>query len=362
MFHPAKFRQLAAIMLFLALSLWYALALPSASAESYQFDSTPAPNWHIQCNLEAPEPFADELYQYKYRQQKAELKTIKAQISTVLEKQFSFTVDQINKSHVFSGPSPMTLPMPTFVTKAAVPSESQQRVMEHFGQGLERTGFYPDSKPYLCVSLEELMQQYNAGGIGLLSDWPSFVMAISSESLIVPAKDDLMVVYTAQINGYPIFPQLSGNFSYADVPMYGLMLIQQDQPSYVEIGCSYEIIKEKRIDATPIAWTAAVDSAFQRAYRDLKPAFDAMATSKEVWDYEAFFSSYPPSFELSAHSVKLCYVAQDGVLSPAYQVNLVLQVHLAQDEGLSLEERHKYVPETIPLTYVIHAITGDRLL
>ncbi len=256
----------------------------------------------------------------------------------------------------------MTLPMPTFVTKAAVPSEAQLRAMECFRQGLDRTGFHPDSKPYLCVSLEELMQQYNAGGIGLLSDWPSFARTISSESSIVPAKDDLMVVYAAQINSYPILPELSGNFSEADVPMYALMLIQQEQPGYVEIGCSYEIIKERQIDTAPINWKTAVDSAIQKAYRDLKPAFDAMATIKEgSWDYEAFFASYTPSFELSAHSIRLCYVARDGVLSPAYQVNLVLQVHLAQDNDLSLQERHDYVPETLPITYIIHAITGDML-
>lgn len=360
MFHSTKFRQAAAIMLFLALSLWYALALPSASAESYQFDSTPDPDWHIHCSLEAPEPFAGELYQYKYRQQNADPTTIGAQLTATMEKQFSFTVDHENKSHVYSGSSPMTLLMPTFVTTASVPSEAQQRVIARFRQGLEGAGFYPGNKPYLCTSLEELMQQYNAGCIGLLSDWPSFVWGICSESSVEPAEDDLMVVYAAQINGYPILPELSGNFSDTDVPMYGLMLVQQEQPGYMEIGCSYEIIKERRIDTAPIDWKTAVDSAIQRAYRDFKPAFDAMATIKEgSLDYEAFFTSYSPSFELSAHSVRLCYVARDGVLSPAYQVNLVLQVHLAQDEGLSPEERHRYVPETLPITYVIHAMTGD---
>ncbi len=360
MFHSTKFRQAAAIMLFLALSLWYALALPSASAESYQFDSTPDPDWHIHCSLEAPEPFADELYQYKYRQQKAEPQNMGAQLSAALEKQLSLTVDECSKSHVFSGKSAMMLLIPDFVTTDTVPSEAQRRVMERFRQGLEDAGFHPDSKPYLCISLEDLMHRRNAKAMGLLQDWPTFAWGICSESSVEPAEDDLMVVYAAQINGYPILPALSGNFSDADVPMYGLMLVQQEQPGYVEIGCSYEIIKERRIDATPIDWKAAVDSAFQEAYKTWKPAFDARAISKEGFrDYEAFFTSYSPSFELSAHSVKLCYVAQDRVLSPAYQVNLVLQVHLAQDEGLSPEERHKYVPETLPITYVIHAMTGD---
>lgn len=356
MFHATKCRQLVAVMLFLALSFWYALALPSACAESYQFDSTPATDWHIHCNLEAPEPFAEELYQYKYRQQKAEPKTIGAQLSAALGKQLSLTVDECSKSHVFSGKSAMTLLIPDFVTTDMVPSEAQQRVMEDFWQGLEDAGFHPDGKPYLCTSLEDLMQRRNAEAMGLLVDWPSFAWGICSESSVEPAEDDLMVVYAAQIDGYPILPELSGNFSDADVPMYALMLLQQEQPGYVEIGCSYEIIKEKKIDAAPISWTAAVDSALQNLYRDMKIAFDG-----KKQNHEAFFASYPPSFELSVHSVRLCYVARDGVLSPAYQVNMMLQIHLAQDEGLSPEERHRYVPEMMPFTTVIHAITGDRL-
>lgn len=352
--HIAKVSRLAFIVL--TLFLWCILASPAAHAESYQFDSTPDAAWRLHGDLEAPEPFAEELYQYKYRQQKADPQAIGAQLSAALEKQLSFTVDECSKSHVFSGKSAMMLLIPDFVTTDTVPSEAQQHVMEQFRQGLEEAGFHPDSKPYLCVSLEALMQRRNAKAMGLLVDWPSFAWGISSESSVEPAENDLMVVYTAQIDGYPILPELSGNFSDADVPMYALMLLQQEQPGYVEMGCSYEIIKENRLEATPISWTAAVDSAIQEVYKEMKPAFDA----KQRED-EAFFASYPPSFELSAHSVRLCYVARDGVLSPAYQVNLVLQIHLAQDEGLSPEERHRYVPEIMPFTMVIHAITGDRL-
>ncbi len=353
MHQPTKIPQLVVVVV---LSFWYVLSLPSARAESYQFDSTPDPDWHIHCSLEAPEPFADELYQYKYRQQKADPKIIGAQLSATLGKQLSFTVDECSKSHVFSGNSAMMLLIPTFVTTSTDSSEAQQRVMEHFRQGLEKTDFHPNNKPYLCVSLEDLMHRRNAGGIGLLKDWPSFARGISSESSVEPAKDDLMVVYAAQINGYPILPALSGNFSDADVPMYGLMLIQQDQPGYVEIGCSYEIIKERRIDATPIDWKAAVDSALKKVYSNMKLSFDIKRREQE-----SFFTSYQPSFELSTHSVRLCYVAQDGVLSPAYQVNLVLQIHLAQDEGLSPQERRRYVPETMTFTKIIHAITGELL-
>ena len=76
-------------------------------------------------------------------------------------------------------------------------------------------------------------------------------------------------------------------------------------------------------------------------------------------NYPWFFETYRPAYDLRTERVAACYYAWKGELRPAWQVCMTVRVNLENDEGLTPEERHRYMPETIRMDWLVDAVTGE---
>lgn len=328
-------------------------------AEQYPIYSTDG-RWNKTCDLEAPEDFRNELYQYQYVQQKADTTRIQSLFTALYDASLAFKPDRENPSHIYLGDALM-ISIPTFVSQPTEPTEPEYHVIAQLEQGLSEAGFHPYKQPYLCASLNTLLQETNEGIMGRTFDWTRYLASICNESTaILPEIDDLVVVFVPEIDGYPVTPQLLGHYTETAVPMYAYALIRQDTVLYMDIGCAYEITKERRIETELVSWQSAVDTAMAYAENQWRQGFEAMATVRtENLDYPGFFAAYQPLFSLEAKRVTSCYYGSGGILRPAYQIDVALTITLENDEELTAQGRHSYLPEVLRYTYIVDAMTGD---
>lgn len=342
--------------------LTFICSLSTAFAETYQ-DSREDGNWKVSWNLEAPESFQDELYQYQYVRQEADLKQFSEQLSPLLGERMALKTGTQNPSHLYADESMYNLGIPDFVSQEALPSAAEQTVIDSLAQRLEQCGFPCFAQPYVCATLETLRCDENDMVMGKVDDWASYQSLICGENTSAqPEKEDVFVVFAPQINGYPIVPRLIGDYSDSDIPMFALALIREDTLRYLDIGCAYEIKKEKPIEASPIDWKAAVRETAARREQMWRRAFDALAADQtEGFDYPSFFETYRPSYELEVKRVRACYYGNGKVLRPAYQIDTAVTVRLENAEALTEAEWHHYLPKVIRTTYVVDAITGEEV-
>ncbi len=267
----------------------------------------------------------------------------------------------VDNSALLDSKADVTISVPTFVSEECALTETEQTMTEQFAEGLNAAGFSCYAEPYLCAKLSTVYQESNESVMGLLPDWTTYESRMhSGNGASIFTQDDVLVVLAAEVNGYPILPTLFGNFSDSDVPMFALAVLQQEQVAYVEIGCSYEITKERKIESALVDWKSAVDTAMQKALNTWQPAFDSLENQNASgFDYAGFFEAYQPSFTLSTDSIQACYYASNGILRPGWQVNFALTVNLENADALTPEEIHHYLPEVVRYSYVVDALTGD---
>lgn len=344
--------------LIIALLLCQLCLIPVSRAASYEVNQQDG-NWCILCSLEAPASFEGELYQYQYTQQKANMPQLREQLSTVYQGNLQADTGY-NPSFVFSD-APLNFSVPAFVSQEAIPTPEEQETITRLMQAMNSSDFHSADQPFLCASLETMLSEFNENTIGLLFDWERYAQAMrNGNQTFAPAPEDLLVVLVPEINGYPILPMLKGSYSDADVPMYVKAVLQQSKVGYLEIGCSYQIVKQRLIESKLIDWQTAIDTALNHGHSGFKSAFDAMATLQDAhFDYPAFFAAYQPSFALEADGVRACYYASSSVLRPAWQVNLTLSISLQNDAELTPQERHAYLPEKLRICYIVDAMTGE---
>lgn len=274
----------------------------------------------------------------------------------------TFTTNVDNSAHLFSK-TDVSISVPTFVSDDAALTEAEQALTTQFADGLNTAGFSCFGNPYLCAKLSTVFQESNESAIGSLPDWTTYESRLhSGNGASIFTQEDVLVVLATEVNGYPILLQLFGNFSDSDAPMFALAVIQQNQIVYIEIGCSYEITKERKIESSLVHWKSAVDTAMQKALNTWQPALDSLATQNTAgFDYAGFFDAYQPSFTLSTDSVQACYYASNGILRPGWQVNFVLTVNLENADVLTQADIHHYLPEVVRMTYVVDAMTGEAV-
>lgn len=353
-------RHLLRIFLF-TLALFIIVSI-SALADSYTF-TTSSGRWTTVCNLEEPAGFSGEIYQYQYKQQTKKAQTLQDSLSSALQSPLMFTANVDNSAHLYSK-TDVSISVPTFVSDDAALTEAEQTLTAQLAEGLNSAGFPCYENPYLCAKLSTVFQEANESAIGSLPDWATYESRLhSGNGTSIFTQDDVLVVLAAEVNGYPILPQMFGNYSDSDVPMFALAVIQQEQIVYIEIGCSYEITKERKIESSLVEWKSAVDTAMQKALNTWQPAFDSLATQNTAgFDYAGFFDAYQPSFTLSTDSIQACYYASNGILRPGWQVNFVLMVNLENADELTPAEIHHYLPERVRMTYVVDAMTGEAVV
>ena len=80
----------------------------------------------------------------------------------------------------------------------------------------------------------------------------------------------------------------------------------------------------------------------------------------ESFDHPAFWRAYNSQFRV--YSVQASYYARNQVLRPCWQVELALEINLSNDENLTPAERHNYLPEMVSMTYIIDAVTGEKVV
>ena len=353
--------------------LWFCVALISlflsmsfATAEEYVIDNAIDDSWHIFCDLGRPDGFGAEIHQYAYTQKKAskEVDAFNQQLKITFAQSPALTADSVCRSFMFSSTGAYMLEFPSPILNQTSCAQVSQALTEKLLGILEHSSFQPYHIPYIQSSFLELYQYRNLGGPGKLDSWDEYIRGCRNGSAgLQPEAEDLLLVFVPEINGYPIVPKLSGDSSDTDVPMYSLMLLREDQPYYMEIGCSYEISKQRLIEEPTIPWTTAIDMAVDAACQQWKPAWDAMAQLQDgSFDYPAFWRAYNPQFTLRVHSVQASYYARNQVLRPCWQVELALEINLSHDENLTPAERHHYLPELISTTYIIDAVTGEKIV
>lgn len=336
-----------------------------ACAESYVIDKDINDQWQVYCDLEQPEQFNTDLYQYAYTQKSAvvEKNSINNGILSTFGWAQTLTADSQAKAFMFSGDSALMLRIPNFIEReSSNESISLDSANDLLGI-LKSSLFHPYDRPYLQTTLFELYQSERREAIGLLESWENYTrLAQNGNSRVTIEENDMLYIYVPEIDGYPIVPQLFGSVSDSDVPMYALVLLHEHQPLYMEMGCSYEIAKQRAINETPISWKTAIDFATNEVYKQWEPAWSAMSTLNEGnFNYVAFWQTYSPRFVIRVASVHPCYYARNNVLRPGWQVNIVLEINLSNDDLLAPEDRHHYVPEVTNITYVFDAITGEKV-
>lgn len=332
--------------------------MPLASAEEYQFSRCDE-NWKVTGYLLAPKSFQENLYQYQYVQQNANVEELNEKIKMVYSETMVLNQDRENSSHVYTGKT-MMLSIPTFISQELYTIDGHM-VINQFLDFLNDCRFSSDVQPYLCATLDTLRHEMNNSAIGRILDWASYQYVICNENQDLQLQpEDIVAVFAPSISDYPILPQLYGNYKDNAIPMFALIIIHNNTVRYIEIGCSYDVKREKLIETKPIDWKAAVDEAINYCEHQWRQAFDSMATIQvEGLDYAAFYATYHPSFEIKAEQIRACYYGKDNILSPAFQINLTLSVYLENDDNLTITERHRFMPEEIRCSYVIDAITGE---
>ena len=282
------------VLIILTIFLYAACAVFGASAEQYIIDQVDG-NWHIVCDLEAQELFGGELFQYQYKQQKLDIKKIKEQFSGIIGESVSMTKEKENASHAWSGER-MHFNVPTFVSQPANLSASGETMVNSVMSKLQELDFHCYDQPFLCVTQDTLLHEMNEAGMGMLMDWERYTSTIyDGDSSGVISPDDILVVLTPEVNGYPVLPVLFDYDNEYEVPMYMLFQLRQDAISYIEMGGSYQITKEKSVQANPIDVTTAINNALTHAYSQWRSAFDSLAYITDYgFDYPAFFKNHQP--------------------------------------------------------------------
>lgn len=333
-----------------------------ALADAYAFTNESG-RWTTTCNLEEPAGFSGEIYQYQYQQQMKKAQTLQDSLSSALQSPLTLTANVDNSAHLYSK-TDVSISAPTFVSKNDTLTGAEQTLTAQLVEGLNSAGFPCYENPYLCAKLSTAFQEANESAIGSLPDWTTYESWLhSGNGASIFTQDDVLVVLAAEVNGYPILPQMFGNYSDSDVPMFALAVIQQEKIVYIEIGCSYEMTKERKIQSSLVGWKTAVDTAMQKAMNTWQPALDSLATQNTAgFDYAGFFDAYQPSFTLSTDSIQACYYAGNGILRPGWQVNFVLTVNLENADELTPAEIHHYLSESVRMTYVVDAMTGEAVV
>lgn len=333
--------------------------LSAAAAEGYQFEKQDG-DWRISWDLAEPEGFGSQVSVYRYKQEKKDEKQIRKQMAEVFGNPV-LSAKPDRKAHLCPGDH-MKYEVRGFISSPAAPSAAEQAAIGLFGQKLNEAG-YPCGQPYVCVTAETLRREMNEEFTGGLMDWDSYARMIRCESYDYEVyPEDILAVFAPEIGGIPVVPELIGNTGEFDVPMFALALVHGDTVSYMEYGGYPRITKEQPVKTEPVGWKAAVDSVLEYSYGKFWKAmfnFPAEEFLDIGLNYPWFFETYRPAYDLRTERVAACYYAWKGELRPAWQVCMTVRVNLENDEGLTPAERHRYMPETIRMDWLVDAVTGE---
>ena len=331
----------------------------AAAAEGYHFEKQDG-DWRISWDLEEPEGFGGNASVYRYKQEKRDEKKIRKQMAAVFGNPV-LSAKPDRRNHLCPGDH-MKYEVPSFVSAPAAPSADEQAAISLFGQQLAEAG-YPCGKPYVCVTADTLRREINEEFMGGLMEWDSYAKMIRCDCYDYEVfPDDILAVFAPEIGGHPVVPEIIGNAGEFDVPMYALALVHGDTVSYMEYGGYPRITKEQPVKTEPVGWKAAVDSVLEYSYGKFWKAmfnFPAEEFLDIGLNYPWFFETYRPAYDLRTERVAACYYAWKGELRPAWQVCMTVRVNLENDEGLTPAERHRYMPETIRMDWLVDAVTGE---
>lgn len=356
-----KSRQNLFLLFMLSLLLFAA-----SEAEAESLGKGLDPRWRIECVAESDQSFQLPLTQYKFHQEQGS--NIMEALNQSLKEAFgaSFSMrsgkDQGASAWLYSGSVPYTnLSLPSFMPSRVSLSEQQLSVIEACRQSLRDAGWHPDDTGYVQSSLEEMYQRNYRATMGNLQTIEDFLRAMTQhEGVAALNGSEIVVLIAAEIDGYPIIPTLLGSYSDDAVPMYARLLLRESELLYLDMGCSYVIDASNTVDAAPLAYDDVIQIAAKHGYQQWQMAWAAMASETAGgFDYPQFWKDYDPHFVLRIVRATPSYYAKDQILSPGWQLDCEIEVLLSNDETLTDEERHTYVPEIITASYIIDAFTGD---
>lgn len=345
---------------FLSMLLGALLACYGAAAEGYALNAVelglPSDSrWEIEYDVVMPDGFMAPLNEYRVHQARGS--EMVDDMNRGLGGQISMQVGKLDKSHLFSGGTACMVPLGSVFGTPL--SERQERLLDSCLACLEEAGWHSYGVPYACGTLQERYQNARAAVIGQLTGLDDYLRSAAPQDLTL-VGDEQIVVLAAEMDGYPIVPDLFGDFADSDVPCYAAVLMNHDQVLYLDVGCGYVIDQRIPLQGEPIACVDAMHTALRHAYQQWRQAWSSMAEERsEVLDYPAFWRAYDPRFILRAVGARACYYAKDGILRPCWEINCQIEVLLSNDEELSPEERHRYVPERIDASYFVDAYRGE---
>ena len=310
--------------------------------------------WQIECSIERVEEFVEPLYEYRCHQGQGAgiVDRLNQQLDGII-----LRVGSVDKSMMYSGDRPCDTFLDA-VTGAPL-SEQQEQLLADVMACLEQAGWAAHAVPYGQGSLKEHVARRMARCIGLLSSETELLEASFSA---VPGVrgDEQLIVLAGDVDGYPIVPELFGDFSDSDVPCYAQLLLGEDRILHLDVGCGYVIEQSTLLSGTPIVMDEAVQTALRHAYQEWQTAWSAMAMEKnKAIDYPAFWAAYDPQFILRVTGAQACYYAMNGKLRPCWRVDCQVAVQLSNDEQLTAQERHRYTYETLNISYYVDAMSGE---
>lgn len=148
------------ILLFFLLLICHSVAM--ADTEQLVLHEQPSDRWAIDCDLPAPEGFAENVMIYQYVQQKAadKLKDIKqAQHSNDIP--LLMVADKHRRSLIYASPAACMLTIPEAAADDVM-SEKHEQLINLIMTCLTDAGFHPYVTPYSVLSLQSMLDKQNA--------------------------------------------------------------------------------------------------------------------------------------------------------------------------------------------------------
>lgn len=315
--------------------------------------------WTIECDAAIEVGFTGSLNEYRVHQVLGSdmVDRLNERLAGALHERISMQVGELDRSRMYSGNMACAVLLDHFNGRPL--SEEQEKLLGACLVCLEEAGWHPHDVPYAGGALLEWFQRKCAMTMGRLDTCEEYLQRVAPQGSM-PDGDMQLLVLAADIDGYPVVPSLFGDFADTDVPYYAELLMNGDEVLYLDVGCSYVIDQSIPLQGEPITGEEALRTALCHAYQQWQQAWAAMAGERdEVFDYPSFWQAYDPHFILRVVDVWPCYYAREGILRPCWQVDCRIDVLLSNDENLSDEERHRYVPARMDVSYDVDAYRGE---
>lgn len=346
MFHLSSMLRILSICLVLC----PVFSCAAVAEQTLSIHQQPFSDWDVVCELTAPQGFAGNLMQYRYR--KSGFDGIAAQVSGGIQAAFA------GSSPRLLPPGAMSLLLPSCPRSVQQDAAHAMPCRNRLRQALQTAGFRPAEAPFLFATLADLETCHRQHIIGRLYTPEEFLARCGTG--IPLALTDFLLLWVPEVDGYPIVPMLFSDASEQDVPMYAAMVIRDGEPLCLEVCGTYELTECAALGEAVIPWDDAIDRALVHTLSLYQPAMASMARVREAgFDYPAFWQAHTPAFLLRAESVQTAYYARGGLLRPCWYVELSLTVQLTAAETLTTQGWHSYLPEVLRIACCVDAITGQ---